>query len=188
MILRTVCIPAIAAALGACASPPPRAPLPPPTPLVEPPAPGPSARPAPAPDVRVVFVPEMQPLAPDVSETPPAVAGADLAGFRVAWEQVRGAAEAAATPEALAGVSLWAREQTTGARLPRGWIDELPMEPMARTAAGRPVFGQPAERSTADLPSHLPIVKRRVVVAAEYDAATRTITRVFVTIRGWVEE
>ncbi len=140
---------------------------------------------APAADVR--FVPEMEPL-PGVTEAALAITPGVRMAFDAAWERARPAVAARVNPAALAEISRWAKEQTAGAPLSPGWLDALPMDPMGRTDAGLAVFGQSAEQSTAVLPSHSPLVRRRLIVAPVFDPATRTIPIVFVTIRGWAEE
>ncbi len=135
----------------------------------------------------VVFVPEMEPL-PGVTEAPLALTPGAREAFVAAWKRARPSVVARVTPAALAGISRWAKPQTSGAALPAGWIETLPMVPMGRTDAGWTVYGQSAERSTIDLPSHAPTVHRRLIVAPAFDPATRSIPTVFVTIRGWAEE
>ena len=89
--------------------------------------------------------------------------------------------------EDLAAISRWAADQTRRAALPTGWAMRMPMDPLG-VRGDVAVFGQDAQRSTLALPSHTPIVYRRVLLRAEYDRAAGGVRRVIVTIGGWAEE
>ena len=64
----------------------------------------------------------------------------------------------------------------------------VPMRPMKNDAErGIIWFGQSTAKGFP-LPSHHPLVFRRALVFAEYHQEQQKIVRIFVTIRGWVEE
>jgi hypothetical protein len=141
----------------------------------------------PPPLTSVVFIREMDPL-PGVNAQPVAVTPGVRSVFDTAWPRVSGEVTALATPDELTGISRWARGLMPGHTLPEDWIGRMPMEPVGTTAQGEVVFSQTPEQSPVDLPSQTAIVRRRLIVAAVVDPASRTIPRVYVTIRGWAEE
>lgn len=150
--------------------------------------PGPTPPPAPAAGVETVFVPEMQPFGQDYT-TLVRVPRRDLIAFGEAWQAVRPTVEAAVTPEKLAEISRWSKDQTKAARLEPGWLAGLPMNLRGGTADGwRLLFGQEAQESPAELPSHAGNVHRRILVAPVFDRGSKAITRVYISIGGWAEE
>ena len=147
-------------------------------------------RPAPAvppSETKVEFIREMAPL-PGVTEGEVAVTPTVQSVFDTTWPRVSGEVSTLTTPEQLARISGWAPGLTATCTLPEDWIARMPMAPIGTTARGEVVFGQTAEQSPVNLPSQSGVVYRRVIVAAAVDPATRTIPRVYVTIRGWAEE
>jgi hypothetical protein len=186
------------AALGACAGQDRHAPTAaqgPPPPGQAPPqqqqAPplGPLPPPAPA-VVDLRFIPEGEPFPPEFSAAAMALSSEEAGRFRAAWDRVRDSVESRVTVHNLVEISRWGKMQTMGATLPRGWTASLPMNPLGATADGRTLLiGQrEAQESPVQLPSHAPIVHRRLLAAAAYDTRSGTITAVTVTIRGWAEE
>ena len=141
------------------------------------------------PNVEIILIPEMLEFANELRHAVPIVAERDLACFSASWCDTKKMVAAAITPSLLAKNSRWAAQQTARFSLPPGWTDNLPMRPIGASEDSRYLlFGHTLEESTAELPAHLPIVHRRVVVAAVMDRDLCAIIKVFVSIRGWVEE
>ena len=89
----------------------------------------------------------------------------------------------------LAAASRWAADRTRTAVLPADWAKSLRLEPRAVTTDDRRIlFAQDAQASPVELPSHSPVVFRRLVVGAVFDRAGGNIPVVYITIRGWAEE
>lgn len=143
--------------------------------------------PAAAATPEIVFLPEMTPLGQDYTGTV-RLSVFDIADYREAWILAAPSIEAAVTPEQLASISRWAADQTRSATLPRGWAARIPWEHRGSGPGGQILFAQTAQESTAELPSHSPLVRRRVIVAPVYNPATRNIARVYISIQGWAEE
>jgi hypothetical protein len=75
------------------------------------------------------------------------------------------------------------------ATLAPGWLANVPMNLRGGAADGSGLlFGQEAQESTADLPSHAGNVHRRILVAPVFDRGSRAISRVYISIGGWAEE
>jgi len=140
--------------------------------------------------LQVQFIAETAPYPAELGTGAPAVALADSERFHGAWAAARVAIESQVTVHNLVEISRWAKRETMGATLPRGWPERLPMSPIGATADGRTVlFGQSeAAQSPVELPSHTSVVHRRLLAAAAYDRQAGAITAVYVTIRGWAEE
>ncbi|HUN81315.1 MAG TPA: hypothetical protein VMV81_07365 [Phycisphaerae bacterium] len=65
----------------------------------------------------------------------------------------------------------------------------MPLRPITASSDRTSVaFSLGARESTIDVGAQLMIVKRRLIVAALYDPQTRSITKIYVTIRGWAED
>eukprot|EP01105_Mastigella_eilhardi_P012936 TRINITY_DN2949_c0_g1_i1.p1 TRINITY_DN2949_c0_g1~~TRINITY_DN2949_c0_g1_i1.p1 ORF type:complete len:165 (-),score=39.11 TRINITY_DN2949_c0_g1_i1:97-591(-) len=147
--------------------------------------------------VCIEFVPEMQPVPGDGRRGGDPVPPCDQrAAFAAAWEAAKPAVARAVTAARVVALSRWARQQTEqGAdpeadheMLPAGWVDTVPMSLLEMHAeAGRAVYGCDTEEGLP-LPSHSPIVFRRLVLRAELDCARNVLIRVYVTIKGWREE
>jgi len=144
----------------------------------------PSERPAPV----IVFVGEMKPFAEKLAEPVDALPGEVVTSFAADWERVRPSVAEEVNAESLLGISNWAKEQMKGFAPPEGWIESIPMHPSKTSRDGRRIlFTQETEEGFA-LPSHSPIVFRRIVLGAVYDRQSHIVTTVYVTIRGWIEE
>jgi len=137
----------------------------------------------------VEFVPEMQPFPADGAGS--AAVGLPVPpGFAEAWQSVGPLCETIVTRARLGAISRWAREETlaAGANWKPGWIRRLPMFPVERRDDGTILLSQTCPCDGLTLPSHSPLVFRRLLVRARFRTADRTIDRVWVTIRGWREE
>ncbi len=137
--------------------------------------------------IEIVFVPEMSPL--PVSFEAGAAAGAEGFGaaFAAAWRQAAPVVAETVTAEDMARLSRWAPEAGPPESPPKSWFESVRLEPIGVAKDGGGVcFGHPVERG-AVLPARR-AVHRRLCVSVEYDAAAKTVRRVYVTIRGWVEE
>jgi hypothetical protein len=99
------------------------------------------------------------------------------------------AIEAAVTTERWKTLSTHAIAETAADPPPPGWAAGLSLAPLHQAPGGQgTVLGLQPESSPVRLPSHAPIVQRRVVLAALYDPARDAISAVWVSIRGWAEE
>jgi hypothetical protein len=136
----------------------------------------------------VIYLKEMAPW-PDDFGSGAAPALADLERFKRAWDAARSQIEPKVSAADLASISGWAKEQTQGAKLSPGWLASLPMHPVAVSHDGAQIlFAQEAGESNVVLPSHSPVVFRRVLAVPVFDRTSGTIPRVYITIRGWAEE
>jgi hypothetical protein len=136
---------------------------------------------------RVVWIPEMQPFDEAFSgkaECTPA----EIDSFDREWKYRRDAVAVSVTTEAVVGISRWAAAQTRDFKPSTNWISKLPMHPAGLSMDGKRIlFGQDTEEGIP-LPAHSPIVFRRLLVGAVFDREAKTITKVYITIRGWREE
>ncbi len=133
------------------------------------------------------FVEEMAPLPAKFDKPAPTLSKEQRERFRQEWQALAPRLVKAVTAASLADISRWAKEQTAGTSLPPRWPAKLPLKPTGCDAGGKVLF----THSVADgikLPSHQPIVHRRLVIAAVYDVSAGMIETVYVTIKGWAEE
>jgi hypothetical protein len=136
----------------------------------------------------VEFVPEMAEFAESLGSPPPVLPAREREDFEAKWEAAQPVVARGVTPEALVGISRWAREETRSFHLDSGWLAHLPMNPMRADASGTVVILGQEPGDGVPLPSHNSLVFRRLVVCVEYDRGAGAIRRVYVTIRGWAEE
>lgn len=86
-------------------------------------------------------------------------------------------------------MSRWAKEPMASFTLSDGWWKAVPLTPLCRASEpGSWLFGCLSQNSKSILPSHSPIVIRRIVVFVWYNQEKNSIYRIAVTIRGWREE
>ena len=112
----------------------------------------------------------------------------DQAKFDSQWKNLANWVEGQVSPEMLRQISRWAVEEMKTFAPARGWAQNLPMQPLFSSDDERYIlFSQEPERGFP-IPSHHPIVFRRIVLAAVYDTKTKSILEIYVTIRGWKEE
>ena len=140
----------------------------------------------------IVYVEEMKPFpdgfTPASHPITPALPPKVLESFEHEWGQVVASISTAVHAESLRTLSRWAKAEMASFTLPADWLPPLPMEPVAHSADRHQVlFSQDVSRGFP-LPSHHPLVFRRLVVAVEFDTQKSQIKRVFITIRGWREE
>lgn len=136
----------------------------------------------------IVYVIETQALPGKFVEHEIAMNEVELAHFRNAWLQIKPHLLAQVRVDSLRGVSLWAREEMKSFSLPEDWLEKIPLWPMASLGNEQLVrFGQYKEEGLP-LPSHHPLVFRRLVLFADFDRSTQRIVQVIVSISGWVEE
>ena len=132
---------------------------------------------------------ETEPFGESFGAATPQLSEDELDSFTSTWINVRQAVAERITSTLLGDIARWAADETAGFSFPAGWIDSMPMYPLGSSADGaRILFGQRSQDSTLDLPSHSPLVHRRVVLAAVFDRTDRVIPQIYVSIRGWVKE
>jgi hypothetical protein len=136
----------------------------------------------------IVYVLEAQSLPGNFSERTITMSQAELDHFHGAWARTKPHVLARVQIDSLRGVSRWAKEEMENFSLPEDWLEKIPLRPMASFGDERLVrFGQFKEEGLP-LPSHHPLVFRRLVLFADFDRRTQTIVQVIVSINGWVEE
>lgn len=137
----------------------------------------------------IMWIAEMQDIDEAATSLSAPLSEDELREFDAAWERVRTHVEAAVSPERLASLSRWAVKETAAVRSQSGWTRCLKLKPIGAVRGSSLIlFGVAAEASNVVLPTHSPIVKRRLVVQVVFDPASHRIDRVYVTIRGWTEE
>jgi hypothetical protein len=136
----------------------------------------------------IIFIPEMQEIDEDSLTGVRPASSEEIASFMVAWQQLMPWLVMQEHADSLVHLSKWAVEQMKSVTLPADWSKQIPMRPLGVSADEKMIrFGQYKEEGFP-LPSHHPLVFRRLVLHADYDRAQRTIARVMVSIQGWVEE
>lgn len=142
------------------------------------------AQPSPA----LEFVPEMQPFTNAFVMTPPDLDATVVQSFKALWQvQARAVCEKITT-DSLVQISRWAVDQMKTVQLPEAWWEKIPLRPMGVSADGQTIlFGQFKEDGLP-LPSHSPLVFRRLILAVCYHQPSQSLDKVIVSIGGWVEE
>ena len=136
----------------------------------------------------IAFVPEMAMVNGEFPLRKPEVTREELSAFSTKWKELSPQILAGVNGDSLAAISKWAISETKAFSLATDWLRTIPMRPMRATADGKRIlFGQYKEEGFP-LPSNNPIVYRRLVVSAHFDRAKQAITRVIISIGGWVEE
>lgn len=136
----------------------------------------------------ILTVDEMEPVAKEYFKKPSGVSAETLCAFQREWQTCRDRVESKITSLMLYNISKWAKEKMKGYHPPAGWIQKLPMKPTGMSEEERYLFLFQEPEEGFALPSHLPIVFRRLMVGVLYDTQANNIIRIYVTIRGWKEE
>jgi hypothetical protein len=135
----------------------------------------------------VVWIPEMQAFNEDFSSKA-SPTNLETESFQAQWQVMRDPVATQVSTDTLVRISHWAQEQTKGTILPKDWIASVPMNPIGATKDGkRLLFSQSTEQGVS-LPVHAPIVFRHLIVGAAYDRDAQSISKIYITIRGWREE
>ncbi len=136
----------------------------------------------------IVYVMEAQPLPGNFSEREIVMRQAELDRFQHVWAQIKPHVLAHLRPDSLRGISRWAEAEMKGFTLPADWLEKIPLRPVA-SFGDEPLvrFGQFKEEGLP-LPSHHPLVFRRLVLFVDYDRRTHAIVQIIISINGWVEE
>lgn len=134
------------------------------------------------------FVPEMQPFTNAFVMTPPNLEATVLQSFASLWRAQAPEVCKKVTSDSLAQISRWAVDEMKSFRLPEKWWEKIPLRPMGVSADSQTIlFGQYKEDGLP-LPSHSPIVFRRLILAVCYHLPSQSLDKVIVSIGGWVEE
>jgi len=107
---------------------------------------------------------------------------------QVQWHEHIASVAQRLTPESLIDISRWAKSEMATCTISLEQIASLSFGPEAQTPNREQVLYSQTVQDGIPLPSHHPLVFRRLLVAVSFDTATRRICRIFVTIRGWREE
>ena len=140
----------------------------------------------------IVYLEEMKPFPTEFKgcsgngSAPIAIEISD--SFQKEWVEMVVSVSVQVQSESIRGISRWARPQMASFTLPEHWLEKLSMEPIAHASDQRKVLFSQTVSNGLPLPSHSPLVFRRVLAAAEFDTRERRIRKVFITIRGWREE
>ena len=136
----------------------------------------------------IVAINEMEDFATECSVKKVSLNDEIKKSFEIKWQKISVSVEKQVTNEMLQKISRWAKENMKNYSISPGWIKKLPMTALMTDEKEKYVlFSQETEKGFP-LPSHHPIVFRRLMVAAIYDLEKQNIDKVFVTIRGWKEE
>lgn len=136
----------------------------------------------------IVFVMETQTPPGNFIERSITMNQAELDSLAGAWQRLKPHMLTHVKPDSLRRISRWAAEQMQTLALPSDWIEKIPLRPIASSLDDRLIrFGQFKEEGFP-LPSHHPLVFRRLLLFVDYDRHEQSITQVIVTISGWVEE
>ena len=133
----------------------------------------------------IEFVNEMDPLLGDKENKVTDIGSAETL-FREKLPEIKKRLEEEVTSEKLVEISRYAKNKMESFTLPAGWVDTLEFVPLA-VEDGVVIFGNKT-RSGVPLPSHSPIVFRKLVTRVHVSIADNAVTKVIVTIRGWCEE
>lgn len=134
------------------------------------------------------FVPEMQSFTSAFEMRPPALDSAVMQSFTTLWQAQAPEVCKKITTDSLVQISRWAVDQMKSFQLPEKWWEQIPLRPMGVSAGGQTIlFGQFKEDGLP-LPSHNPLVYRRLVLALCYNKTSQSLEKVIVSISGWVEE
>jgi hypothetical protein len=134
------------------------------------------------------FIPEMQSFGNEFIPTPPTLDSLTQKSFASLWRTQAPEICKTIRPDSLSRISRWAKEQMKSFQLPANWWEKIPMRPMGASADSQTILFGPFKEEGLPLPSHHPLVFRRLVISACYHLPTHTLTRVIVSIGGWVEE
>lgn len=136
----------------------------------------------------VIFVMETQALPGNFVERALTLERREHEHFESVWQSLQAHVVAQVRTDSLQRISRWAKAEMKTLVLPSDWPKQMPLRPSASTAENRMVrFGQFKEEGYP-LPSHHPLVFRRLLLCVDYDRGEQRITQVIVTINGWVEE
>ncbi len=136
----------------------------------------------------LILLPELQPLGPDFVMIAPSLDSTTLQAFATVWQREAAGICRRLTADTLASLSRWAAAETKAVQLPARWWEEIPLRPVGISRDQQVVlFGQFKEEGLP-LPSHHPLVFRRLVLFAGYQPHQQRLASVIVSISGWVEE
>lgn len=109
--------------------------------------------------------------------------------FRVSWDGSASGTLANLDKTDFLDMSRWAKTEMASFSLAPDWWGKIPMAPLGLASDSRQwLFGGTPETSGVPLPSHSPLVFRRIVLFAWFDPVSARVTGVVATIRGWCEE
>ncbi len=112
----------------------------------------------------------------------------ELEGFFKAWQRLHPHVVAHVSRDSLLRISRWAVAEMKNLSLPVEWPAKIPLRLIAASRDQRLIrFGQFKEEGFP-LPSHHPLVFRRLLLYVDYDRTERRVVQINVTINGWVEE
>jgi len=136
----------------------------------------------------LILLPELQSLGPDFVMAVPSLDSTTLQAFAAAWQREAAGICRRITADTLASLSRWAAAETKAVQLPARWWEEIPMRPVGISRDQQvALFGQFKEEGLP-LPSHNPLVFRRLILFAGYHLHRQSLASVIVSISGWVEE
>ncbi|NUO80953.1 hypothetical protein HUU05_12810 [candidate division KSB1 bacterium] len=136
----------------------------------------------------IVFVMETETPPGNFIERSITMTQAELDTFANAWQQLKPHVLAHVKPDSLLRISRWAVAEMKAVTLSSAWFEKIPLRPIASSADDRLVRFAQFKEEGYPLPSHHPLVFRRLLLYVDYDRHAQTIAQIFVTISGWVEE
>lgn len=140
------------------------------------------------PTASLILLPELQPLGSDFVMAVPRLDSTIRQAFAAAWQRAAPGICGRITADTLASLSRWAVTETKAVQLPARWWEKIPMRPVGISRDQQVVlFGQFKEEGLP-LPSHNPLVFRRLILFAGYHLHRQRIASVILSISGWVEE
>jgi len=138
------------------------------------------------------FVPEME-VFWEGFDTPRLLESASLAvdtveDFLRCWEKCAEELPSKTDAKSVREISRWAKTQMASYTLPENFGKGAKFSQVSFSKDKRKILFSQDIQDGIPLPSHSPIVFRRLLFGAVFDLETRKIERVLITIRGWVEE
>jgi hypothetical protein len=113
-----------------------------------------------------------------------------LPGFKSAWASAALELDHGVSTATLGAISRWAKAETVAAQLPASWPQQLfpYLAPVASAPESDEIWLFHDISHGIPLPSHHPLVFRRLMIGVAVRKSPCTITKIVVTIRGWREE
>ncbi len=110
-----------------------------------------------------------------------------ISGFHRAWKNAMASISQKIDEKTLHEISRWCKKEMKDFHLPKDWINQIFLVPEA-VLNNQTFFFFHDVPNGIPLPSHHPLVFRRMMVGAVYDPLKSRITKVVFTIKGWIEE
>lgn len=139
-------------------------------------------------EAKLVFINEGDSFPEEVKTTPAQLDAREVRRFHEQWNKLAEIVARELASGRLVRIADWPI-RSDGRDITTDQLRSLPFQPRSSSnAADVIIFAVETQESNIDVGAHLPIVKRRLIVAAIFDTRLGSIAKVYVTIRGWTEE